>query len=214
MIRLPPALEYTLRDGSRALLRWVREGDAPRFRAGFERLSDTARFSRFFDHLNRLSEAQLRYFTQIDYVSHMAWGALDIDRPTVPGLGVARYVRLPQSRDTADLAVTIADDAQGTGLGTALMACLHYSAAEAGFAQFTCDVLDDNAAFLERLKRLGAEKTAYSNGVVSLRWPVYPSAEAVPDDNPSGRMFAQVMEALAAQPLFRGAHPVPDRGRS
>lgn len=208
MIRLPPALEYTTRDGARALLRWVREGDAPRFRAGFERLSDTARFSRFFDHLNRLSEAQLRYFTQIDYVSHMAWGALDIDRPTVPGLGVARYVRVPRQNDTADLAVTIADEAQNSGLGTALMACLHYSAAEAGFTTFTCDVLEDNAAFLARLQRLGAEQTDHSNGVVSLRWPVYASAADVPAGNNSARTFAQVMDDLAAQPLFRGAHPL------
>ena len=208
MIRLPPALEYVLQDDSRALLRWVREGDIPRFRAGFEQLSDTARFSRFFDHLNRLSEAQLRYFTQIDYVNHMAWGALDLDRPSVPGLGVARYVRLPKQTKVADLAVTIADPAQGTGLGTALMACLHLSAAEAGFEAFSCDVLDNNRAFADRLQRLGAEVTGHSDGVISLRWPVYARAEAVVGETESAGVFRGVMERLEGAVLFRGVHPV------
>lgn len=207
MIRLPPALEYVLQDDSRALLRWVRESDIPRFRAGFEQLSDTARFSRFFDHLNRLSEAQLRYFTQIDYVNHMAWGALDLDRPSVPGLGVARYVRLPKQKAVADMAVTIADPAQGTGLGTALMACLHLSAAEAGFEAFSCDVHDSNQAFAERLQRLGATVAGHSDGIISLRWPVCDSPAAVQGQGRSAEVFREVMESLVATPLFRGAHP-------
>ena len=208
MIKLPPALEFVLRDDSRALLRWVREGDIPRFRAGFEQLSDTARFSRFFDHLNRLSEAQLRYFTQIDYVNHMAWGALDLDRPSVPGLGVARYVRLPKQQRVADLAVTITDSAQGSGLGTALMACLHLSAAEADFEAFSCDVLETNTGFAERLQRLGAEVTGHNDGIISLRWAVCAGADAVAGDSNSAKVFREVLERLAEAKLFRGAHPV------
>lgn len=212
MSRLPPALEYVLRDNSRALLRWVREGDIPRFRAGFEQLSDTARFSRFFDHLNRLSEAQLRYFTQIDYVNHMAWGALDLDRPSVPGLGVARYVRLPKQPEdagkVADLAVTIADAAQGSGLGTALMACLHCSASESGFAAFSCDVLDSNRAFADRLERLGATVTGHDDGIISLRWPVAQTPSDVPGQSTSAERFRTVLAQLQSAELFRGAHPV------
>lgn len=197
-----------MRDDSRALLRWVREGDIPRFRAGFEQLSDTARFSRFFDHLNRLSEAQLRYFTQIDYVNHMAWGALDLDRPSVPGLGVARYVRLPKQQHVADLAVTIADPAQGTGLGTVLMACLHLSAAESGFTSFSCDVLDSNRPFADRLQRLGAEVTGHDDGIISLRWAVCGGPDTVVGDSNSAGVFRDVMQRLQRAELFRGAHPL------
>jgi hypothetical protein len=40
--------------------------------------------------MDTLSDQQLRYFTEIDYVNHMAWVALDPTRPDQPGLGVAR----------------------------------------------------------------------------------------------------------------------------
>ena len=204
MIRLPPAFEYPLQNNQRALLRWVREGDAPRFAAGFEALSDTSRFSRFFDHLNRLSPAQIAYFTQIDYVDHMAWGALDLDRPSLPGLGVGRYIRYGTSPTVADFALTVADPAQGSGVGTALMAALHLSAAEAGIQQFSCDVLDSNDAFVQRLYRLGAERVGHEDGVITLHMPVYHGPDAVPSGNRSADVFRQVFERLQASSLFRG----------
>jgi hypothetical protein len=44
--------------------------------------------------VTQLSEDQLRHLTEIDYRDHMAWVALDPTEPEVPGIGVARYMRL------------------------------------------------------------------------------------------------------------------------
>jgi hypothetical protein len=94
---LPPAREIALRDGTPILVRPIVPKD--RLRAGFARLSQESRYRRFMTPLDSLSDQQLRYLTEIDYANHMAWGALDPTQPDQPGVGVARYIRLPRRPD-------------------------------------------------------------------------------------------------------------------
>jgi hypothetical protein len=64
---------------------------------------------RFLTSKQALSPAELRYSTDVDHHDHEALGALN--HPGGRGVGVARYVRG-------------ADDPQGCGLGTELVAQL------------------------------------------------------------------------------------------
>ena len=57
---------------------------------GFARLSARSRRSRFFTGKVRLSEAEVRYLTNVDHHDHEALGAVSRDGR---GVGVARYVR-------------------------------------------------------------------------------------------------------------------------
>ena len=89
---------------------------------GFERLSPESRYRRFLAAMPELSEEMVRYLTEIDHHDHEAIAALDAR--TGEGIGVARYVRDPQRRDAAEVAVTVIDDWQGKGVGTLLLEAL------------------------------------------------------------------------------------------
>ena len=77
-----------------------------------------------------LSEAMVRYLTDVDHHDHEAVVALDA--ATDEGVGVARYVRDPERPTRAEAAVTVTDDWQGRGLGTLLLELLAVRAREEG----------------------------------------------------------------------------------
>src|SRR5262249_54916369 len=66
-----------LRDGSAVLLRQVRSTDAALVADGFARLSPRSRQLRFLTAKNRLSAAELRYFTDVDHHDHEALVAVN-----------------------------------------------------------------------------------------------------------------------------------------
>ena len=73
---------------------------------------------RFFGPIKELSHALLARFTQIDYVTAMAFIALDEGADRM--LGVVRLHTNPNS-DTADYAILIRSDLKDCGLGWLLM---------------------------------------------------------------------------------------------
>jgi len=77
-----------LRDGSVVLIRQVRAADAPLLADIFAQLSPTSRWMRFLAAKSHLTEAELRYLTDIDHHDHEAFAALDASSGR--GLGVAR----------------------------------------------------------------------------------------------------------------------------
>ena len=112
-------VRVVLRDGSEVIIDQVHRTDAPLLTEGFARLSEETRRLRFLTAKPRLTEAEVRYFTQVDHHDHEALGAM------VPvggrGVGLARYIRDRSDPETAEVAVTVADDWQGRGLGTELL---------------------------------------------------------------------------------------------
>jgi RimJ/RimL family protein N-acetyltransferase len=154
----------TLRDGSKVLIRPVRGTDAPLLADGFARLSAQSRQLRFLSSKTTLSAAELRFFTEVDHHDHEALGALS--PADERGVGIARYVRDTADPQAAEIAVTIADDWQGRGLGTELLAQLSDRARQAGICRFTATVSADNAAMAALLWRMGAELTGRGHGTV------------------------------------------------
>jgi GNAT superfamily N-acetyltransferase len=142
-----------LADGGSVELRLMRPKDEGLLRAGFEALSEQSRYRRFLSPKPRLTDSELRYFTRVDGERHVAIGASRRRRGRVEGLGVARFVRLPDRPDVAEPAITVADSAQGLGLGTALMARLFAAARERGVRAFEFYALPDNGP-LSRLLAL------------------------------------------------------------
>jgi RimJ/RimL family protein N-acetyltransferase len=138
----------TLRDGGRVLLRPLRPSDRDLYLRGFEHLSATSRYMRFFSPKPRLSEAELHYFLDVDHHDHEALVAIDL--ATGEGIGVARYVRErePDRAAIAEVSVTVVDEHQGRGLGAALLEALARRAAGEGVARFRAMVLSDNHRML------------------------------------------------------------------
>ena len=101
------------------MLRPIAPEDRPLVGASFERLGKESRYRRFFTTKNELSATELDYLVDVDHHDHEAIVA--IDPSSGEGLGVGRYVRSGEDPELAEVAVTVADDWQGRGLGRALL---------------------------------------------------------------------------------------------
>lgn len=176
MVRTGPDFreEHTLGDGRRVVLRHVRAADAPELRAAFERLSPASRYRRFFGGLTHLTDATLRYLTEVDGHDHVAIVATgespDLKREL--GLGVARFVRIPDEPTVAEAAVTVVDDAQRVGLGRLLATTLAEAARERGVRMFRSDVLADNEPMRAMMTEIGATERGAAAGVISYDVPL------------------------------------------
>lgn len=155
--------EIVLPDGTRVLLRLVRPGDKRLLAAGMKRLSSEGRYRRFHVPKHDLTRSELKYFTEMDTLNHFAIGALRRGGGR-EGLGIARFVRLPDKPDTAEIAIAVADEAQGRGLGRALLARLAEAARERGVRTFTCDVLATNKPFFRALSAVFPEQSRRQGG--------------------------------------------------
>ena len=173
-----PAAEGTtvrLRDGSRVLVRPVRSTDASLIAEGFARLSERSRRMRFLGKKDELTAAELHYYANVDHHDHEALGALSPADGW--GVGIARYIRDADDPGAAEIAVTIADDWQGRGLGTELLARLSDRARQAGIGRFTATVSADNVAMPRLLWKMGAELTGRSRGTVDYEVALEPADE-------------------------------------
>lgn len=153
-----------LGDGTAVTLRLVRPGDKELFLEAWERLSPESRYRRFLSPKLALTDAELRYLTELDHVDHLAIGAA-VDRGgTTQGLGVARFVRVAGRSDAADVAVTVVDDAQRKGLGRLLVSRLIAAARERGIERFVCDVLATNDPMRALIRSLAPGVTEVLDG--------------------------------------------------
>lgn len=178
-------------DAEALTIRPVRAEDKPALLEGFERLGASSRYRRFLSPHDRLTPAELRYFTEVDHRDHEALVA--IDPRTGNGIGVARYVRSGEAPSTAELAVAVVDDWQGHGVATRLVSALADRARQEGIAVFTALVLADNELMLNLARDLGEVRTLHrEHGTVEL-------AITLPERGP-GRV-RQLLRAVAAGQL-------------
>ncbi len=190
------SLEAELLDGTPVLIRPITPDDRDRLKEGLTRVSAESRMLRFGRHVKDLTEDELRYLTDIDYVNHMAWVALERGVPRPRGLGVARYVRRSDDPRRAEAAVVVVDSHQRLGLGTLLLTLLGKSALEHGIETFLAYVVVENRRMLKTLKELGAKVWLEGAGLVGVEVPV-PKASCDFPNTPAGRVFKQVAEGAA-----------------
>jgi GNAT superfamily N-acetyltransferase len=159
-------VQLELRDGTPVLLRPVVPEDKERLVQGLERLSPASRYRRFMTAVARIPPRQLAYFTELDYVNHYAVGALALDEPGRPGIGVARYVRLAEEPEAAEVAVTIIDEYQGRGVGKLLLRALAAVAEEHGIRAFQAEIMADNHGARALVTGMGARIARSGNPVL------------------------------------------------
>jgi GNAT superfamily N-acetyltransferase len=153
-----------LRDGSGVLVRPVRSTDILLLADGFARLSEQSRRMRFLGPKQTLTAAELRYYADVDHHDHEALIALD--PASGRGAGVARYVRDADDPEAAEIALTVADDWQGRGLGTELLARLSCRGRQEGVCRFTGVVSYDNVPMGMMMRSVGAVELDRSLGTV------------------------------------------------
>jgi GNAT superfamily N-acetyltransferase len=152
---LAGAMERNLRlaDGTELLVRPIRPDDKAALAAAFERLGPESRYTRFLAPMGSLSESQLKYLTEVDHHDHEALVAIEAE--TGEGVGVARFVRLADDPQAAEFAVTVVDDWQGRGIGTALLALLADRARDEGIERFRGLMLARNQPVQDLVKMFG-----------------------------------------------------------
>jgi len=109
-------------------IRPIEPNDKEGLQEGLTLLSNESRRQRFFSSRKEFTENELKFFTEVDQVNHIALVAIN----KIPGPSPAGSVRC--IRDThsgrehfAELAITIIDSFQGKGLGFILMDLLAQS---------------------------------------------------------------------------------------
>jgi RimJ/RimL family protein N-acetyltransferase len=127
------------------LLRRITAEDKDALVAGLGQLSERSVYQRFLSPKPRLTSSELRYLTEVDFVDHYALVAVLARSPSVI-VGVGRWVRSVEAPSDAEIAIVIADDVQGRGVGTLLGRALADAARTRGIARFTASMLPTNVA--------------------------------------------------------------------
>jgi len=144
-------MRVELSDGRDYRIRPITPADKARLAAGLTRLSETSIQRRFLGPKPRLSNAELRYLTEVDGFDHYAIVAT---APQWNGdiVASARWVRLPDDPMAAEAAVVVCDDLQGKGLGKLLARMLADAARERGIVRIHATLLSDNPPALALMR--------------------------------------------------------------
>jgi GNAT superfamily N-acetyltransferase len=205
-------IDGLLRDGARVVFRPIRPTDKATLKRGMRMLSPESRYHRFFAAVDHLSPAQLRYFTEVDYEDHFAWLAVLPDAKPELGIGVARYIRLPSDPKAAEAAVTVIDNYQHQGVGTALLRLLARSAIEHDIRRFVMAVLGDNDAMLQLMRATGAIVDRWQDGIAHVHVDLPNSLEEL-DQTPAPRILRATADGRLkgrAGPRGVGTRFLPD----
>lgn len=202
---------FLLPTGEAARIRPITPDDRERLREALARTSPRTLAARFGRARSAFTEDELAYFTRVDQRDHVAWCAVSDGVPGEPGIGSARFIRDREDPEAAEVAVTVLDEYQGMGIGTALLVVLYSIAIERGIRWLVGQVLADNHAVLRRLRRLGAE-VAWNDVIYDFRLPVEPGGPpaAEPDSAERLREWLRAFERGVSPPaITKGAGDGP-----
>jgi ribosomal protein S18 acetylase RimI-like enzyme len=163
-----------LRDRRSVLVRPVLPTDAAMLQSFVRSMSPTTRRNRFHGAVADLPEHVMRYMTEVDYVSHLAFIGEVSDRAEPRQVAEARWVRRMDEPDHADFAIAIDDTYQFSGLGTRLMDMLERSAAAKDIRRLCGYVLTGNQRMIGWLESQGwtLQHDRYDPSVVQVELPL------------------------------------------
>ncbi len=161
----------TMIDGRKLLIRAIRPDDKQALQDGIRRQSAESVYFRFFRPKRHLSDTELTYLTELDFVTHVALGAQTREKGVDLPIGVGRYI-VNGSADrvrSAEVALMVDDAYQGRGVGKALLRHLVAIAREAGIDQFVATVLPDNRKMLGVFASSGLPlRRSYQSGLIDV----------------------------------------------
>jgi acetate---CoA ligase (ADP-forming) len=157
-----PTVHIVLRDGSTAEVRPVAESDAEALVAFLDGLSPQSRWFRFFTGAADLDRVG-RWATATAERGGMGLLVTTGEQERI----VAHAGFEPESPGRAEVAFAVADEMQGRGMATTLLAHLAQEAAERGIETFTALVLPENHAMIGVFRESGfpVEVRASSEGI-------------------------------------------------
>lgn len=159
-----------LLDGQVLHLRPISPSDKAALKSGLKRLSAQSRYFRFFQHKKNITPGELRYFTEIDFVNHVALVASVIEKQAEVPVGLGRYIQVDADKATArtaEIAFTVEDAYHGLGIATLLLKHLSLIAIKNGIQFFQADVLANNYKMLDVFENSGLPMEKNPQGSVT-----------------------------------------------
>jgi acetyltransferase len=148
-----------LANGQRVVLRPALEQDLQLHGAYFDGLSKESRYNRFFNPTPKITAEMLRHLLHADPSPHVALmaGCTSGTKETV--IAEARY-KVAADGGSAELALSVADQFHGLGLGTLLLERLICAASRAGLGRLAGDTLAMNTKMLRLARKTGFTVTS------------------------------------------------------
>jgi len=143
-----------LKDGREIMIRPIRPEDEALHYKLFKSLSRQSNYFRFFSFRRNLTHEQAARFTQIDYDREMAIIALLKEEKQERSIGVNRLTYQARS-DQHEFAIVVADEFQGTGVGSILMQRLLEIARDRQVKQIIGIVLAENLKMINFCRAFG-----------------------------------------------------------
>jgi acetyltransferase len=197
MVRRDGTRTLRVADGRWVWLRPIRRGDLPALNAMLTGLSPRSRRLRFHGAVNALPCTALRDLAAPGDEHHATLVAQAYSADGIARLvAEARWVRETPGAETAEFALSVADDWQRQGLARALLDRLRASAAQAGVQRLYGSVLDENRGMLQLLASQGARPRRDPRGGWGVVWML-----EIGDGSPFGAEPARLPSRFPAVPM-------------
>lgn len=159
-----PILKFSMKNGRPFTIQSCLDPRKHRSRASVKRqiangiasMSKTSIYQRFAARFNRLSESMLDHLASMDGKDHIAWAAFIDTLNGEKGIGLARYIKMPEEKNMAEFAVTVIDEFQKQGIGYQLLCKLVDVARNNRVETLRGYILQDNKHMISLCKRFNA----------------------------------------------------------
>jgi acetyltransferase len=158
--------------GRHLLVRAAAPADDDRIRAFDAALSERTRFLRYLSRKPPLTDAAVERMADVDFDHRCAFVVIEGRGPDRRIVGDARLIEDSDHPGRAELAIVLADDLQGLGVGPQLVQLLVEVAAERGFDAVGAEVWWENLPMAHVLRRLGFQRVAWELGVMTFVLPL------------------------------------------
>jgi len=141
-----------LKNGALTTLRPARASDAAALQSFFHKMSQEDRYTRFFQRLSTLTFGEVQRLCNVDQREEVAFLAVTGTRENETVIGNACYFLNP-STNLGEVAYMILPEWQGSGLGSAMQACLVEHAKSQNLRGFAAEILTNNKNMVKLAKR-------------------------------------------------------------
>lgn len=145
-----------LEDGAVVWLRSLKPEDRESVAEAFRKLSPDALYFRFWSRFREVNPRLIERICSPDQKDHGGWVVFHESREDIPCVAGASLWRLEDDPQAAEVSFTVADEFQGRGLGTLLLAVLWEHALSLGIHRVVGHVLRENLAMRAWWSALGA----------------------------------------------------------
>jgi RimJ/RimL family protein N-acetyltransferase len=157
----------TLRSGQIVTVRATRPEDRALIFEGFHDVGRHSLYLRFFKAQNAITDQDLKYFTEVDFIDHVALVVISQLGDKVEVIGGGRYSAYDHHAKIrrAEVGFLVHDRYQDQGVATLLLKHLLTIARDNGITQFEAEVLPGNTKMLTVFSRTGLPMSVLRVGV-------------------------------------------------